>query len=78
MHSALWLSKQGQARLSGLPTMPATVTHMMATKVGKFQSASSLKLSEAENEAKLLQMKMKVLQFNASEHINSKYFQNET
>jgi hypothetical protein len=35
-------------------------------------------LSEAENEAKLLQVKMKVLQFNAAEHINSKYFHNET
>lgn len=31
----------------------------------KFYSASSLKLSEAKNGAKLLQVKMRVMQFNA-------------
>jgi hypothetical protein len=36
MQLALWLSKQGQAKLSALPTMTGTVKHMMATKAGKF------------------------------------------
>lgn len=38
MQLALWLSKQGQAKLSALPTMTATVKHTMATKAGKFYS----------------------------------------
>jgi len=46
--------------------MTTTVKHMMTTKGWfKFQSASAMKLSEAENGAKLLQVKMKLMQFNA-------------
>lgn len=55
--------------------MTTTVKHMMTTKGWfKFQSASAMKLSEAENGAKLLQVKMKLMQFNAFQHKNSNIF----